>query len=241
MSIEAIPEQYRQPFDPLKGIDHERVALYTRGRLSSGEGVREGLQGAYSFNQRLSPALLERLIGYGKYLEPYDDNLDALDDTFQRVRAFSSGAAVALAAIANLAYELNIDQLKWREEWINLPDNLDAPLSITVNRKATPDDCYKIGSALMDIGNANVRNLEMPYQTLIEDIDQAYPRDGVVSNALKASFGYVFGTGRRIVENMAYEQAIEETVRGEIPDTDRPDGLSALDREYEELVAPEVD
>lgn len=243
MSIETIPEQYGKPFNPLGTVDHERVALYTRGRLMSERGALAEMQRVYNVNLRLNQDLIDRLMSYGSYLEPCDDDLNIIDDTHGRLRAFCSGTAMALAATANLAYELDVNQLEWRERWADLPKGLDAPLSISINQDTTPDDCFRVGAAIMEIGSTNVRGLETPYRTLIEDIDEACARDGLLSNTVSASFGYVYGTGRRIVEDMACERAIEEVVAEEIPDVhlDLAGGSHVLDQKYEEFLAQEKD
>lgn len=240
MSIEVIPEAYRQPFDPLADVDHDAVMLYTLGRLTTGRGVREELQSIYNVNGHHNPELLGRLIGYGKFLEPFDDELTAIDETYPRIRVFNAGAALALATATSLAYELDVNQQAWRRHWASLPDSADAPLSITINKDSTADDCYKIGAAIMQIGQRNLAQLEPPYQTLVSEIDDVYVSGGEFSNILHASYGYVYGVARHVIHDVAYPQAVEAAVAQALPDKNEHGSHTSLDIEYEALIESEL-
>jgi len=240
MSIESIPDAYKEPFDPFSAVDHALVATYTKARLMRGESVRAELQRAYNFNRYISPALIGRLMNYGKFLEPVDDNLDVIDDEFGRVRAFYSGTALALVATANLAFELEVDQLEWRERWVGLPEGIEAPSSIKVHNDMSADDCFRIGSALMETGHRNLRQFETPYQELIEELNATRQIDGSLVNTLQASFGYTLGIGRRVVRDIVYERTIEEVIDSVMPDATSPGVPDALDEEYEALVRAEM-
>jgi hypothetical protein len=240
MSIEVIPEAYRQPFDPLADVDHDAVMQYTLGRLTTGRGVREELQSVYNVNGHHSPELVGRLINYGKFLEPFDDDLIAIDEDYPRIRVFNAGAALALATATSLAYELDVSQPAWRRHWVNLPDGVDAPMSITLNKDSTPDDCYKVGAALMQIGQRNLAQFEPPYQSLVREIDDEYVSGGEFSNILHASYGYVYGVARRVIHDVAYPQAVEAEVARALPDKNEPGMQTSLDKEYAALIESEA-
>lgn len=239
MSIEVIPDAYRQPFNPLADVDHDAVRLYTLGRLTTGRGFREELQRVYTTNEHHSPDLVSRLINYGKFLEPFDDELCLIDETYPRIRAFNAGAALALATAASLAYELDVDQFAWRRHWAALPSSVDAPLNITLSRESTPDDCYRIGAALIQLGQRNLAQLEPPYQSLAKEIDDKHV-GGEYGNVVQASYGYVYGVARHVLHDVAYPQAVEAELVRSLPDIDEPGSHTSLDIEYAALIRNEV-
>ena len=90
MSLEAIPKEFRQPFDPLQTVDHQRVAEYTLARLETNpRGVKAELRYLFDYNRTVRPELIERLINIAKYLEPVDDDLMVIDETLTREPALA--------------------------------------------------------------------------------------------------------------------------------------------------------
>lgn len=239
MSIEVIPEPYREPFDPLGDVDHELVSLYTQARILSGRGVRKELQQVFSTNSHHSPALIRRLVNYGRFLEPYDDDFNPIDESYMRTRVFNAGVALALATTANMAFELDVDQFEWREQWINLPDNIDAPINISIDKTSTPDDCYKIGAAIITIGQRNLTHLEEPYRNMMTELEKNYEAAAAFSNIFQASYGYVFGVGRNVLRRMIYPEAIEAEVLRVFPDADQLSVEGVLNEEYKMLLQAE--
>jgi hypothetical protein len=240
MSIEVIPEPFRQPFDPLGNVDHDLVRLYTQGRIMSGRGVRNELQRVFSTNRFHSRELIERLINYGKFLEPYDDELEAMDETYMRTRVFNAGVALALATTANMAFELDIDQFEWRRHWIKLPADVDAPMKITIDKTSSSEDCYKIGAAIISIGQRNLSELEDPYVQMLSELEGEYETAGAFNNIFQSSYGYVFGVGRNVLREVIYPEAIESEVLSAMPDVFEPATSGPLDDEYKTLLAAEL-
>lgn len=239
MSIEVIPEAYRQPFDPLAHVDHDRACLYTYGRLTSGRGITEELQSVYSINCYRSPELTSRLLEYGRFLEPYDADFEPEDATLMRTRVFGSGMALALAAATNMAFEAEVDQSAWRKKWTELPESADAPIPIKIDASTTPSDLYRIGDAIMDIGHRNLATIEDPYSKLAHDINDIYASMSEYSNIFLASYGYVFARARRIIAETAEPASIEAAVASSIPFINDPGAVHPIDQEYRELIARE--
>lgn len=239
MSIEVIPQPYDLPFDPLAGVDHDRACLYTYGRLTSGRGVREELQSVYTANRLHSPELINRLLQHGKFLESYDADFEAEDQEYMRTRVFGAGTALALAAAANMAFEAEVDQFAWRKRWIDLPSSADAPVDIKIDASSSRDDFYRIGSAIMEIGHRNLTTIEEPYRRLVEDIDDIYASASEFSNIFKASYGYVFGSARRVISETAKPLVVDRIVANSIPFINDPGADHPIDQEYKELIERE--
>lgn len=180
---------------------------------------------------------MDRLLNYGRFLEPFNDELQAEDEYYGRTRTFFAGTAVALASTANLAYELNVDQSKWRSEWAQLPTGIDAPISVMPGSLSTPDDCFRIGAALINVGSRNLAAIEPTYREMIDTLESEYSADGMHGNIFRASYGYVFGIGRRVIRDMIYQEAIETTVLELIPDAAEPTSSGLLDEDLKRLLA----
>ena len=242
MSLEAIPKEFRQPFDPLQTVDHQRVAEYTLARLETNpRGVKAELRYLFDYNRTVRPELIERLINIAKYLEPVDDDLMVLDETLTRSRQFSAGSTLALASVANLAYELEVPQLEWRSAWADLPEGIEAPLRITISQQHASQDCYRLGAALMDQGSRNLADLEMPYGAMLRRIEDAHSGEVFVDNVFRASFGFVMGVGRHVLRDIVYDDFVEDEVFRLLPDYEDHALPGALDQEYARLLEEETD
>lgn len=210
--MEAIPKGFDRPYDPLSAIDHQKVAMYTAARLHSGKGIAKEMQRAYDFNRHFRPELLERLINRGKFIEPVSEDLHILDEELIRMRVFNAGCALALIALDNFADEADVDRGQWRDVWIALPEGADAPAPVPEGRPMTDDDCYRVGAAIIALGQRRLSELEQPYQDMVATVADERPERSLHENVFHASFGYAFGVGRSVISGIVFNREVDKEV-----------------------------
>ncbi len=214
---ELIPDGYEQPFDPLGHADEALACSYMLGRLGSHDSINHGIRALYRLNMLNHPDLIERLLNIGKFLEPYDDDMDMTDPHIRRAATFSSGAALALGMVDILSIEARGKRRDlWREAWIDAPQMHDFPAELS-REVETPHEAKQVGDALMDLGNIAYENMDDVYKQMIETIEDNYP--GIVehSNIFRASFAYVFQVGRQILAEVTLAEQLDEIVENAMP------------------------
>ena len=214
MSIESVPSRYKEPYDSLDQVyrDYETIALYTAGRVFSGDGVSKELESIYRHNRVLAPNLIDRLLQRGVYLEPVDDEICVIDQEHIKTRIFAMAASLALQVADNFARENSIDQQKWREFWANLPDRADAICEIQSGKKLTSEDCHAVGEALLGRGQRYISQMDNSYAELVSRVINEYPEISEDANVFRGSFGYVMGNAERIINTLISERRIDEDV-----------------------------
>jgi hypothetical protein len=205
-SIEKIPQEFEDEFNPRSEIDHELIALYTGGRILGAKGPRKELQRVYDFFRHTHPKLIEWIVNNGKFVEPYDDELKPIDGEYIKLKAFSIGSALALQALTIMAYEADISQNVWKEVWANMPA---LPMDQDVEIR-TPEECHKLGATILEHGGKWLASAPGVYTDLVEDVASKYPQVVPHMNIFRSGFGYTFATGNEIVGNLITDKAIEE-------------------------------
>lgn len=204
-SIEKIPKEFEDEFNPRSEIDHELIALYTSGRILGGRGPRHELRRVYNFFRHTHPKLIEWIVNNGKFVEPYDDTLKPIDEELIRLKTFSIGSTLALQALTVMAYEADIGQNVWKEVWANMPA---LPMDQDVEIR-TPDECRKLGATILEHGSKWLASAPDIYKSLVDDVASEYPEVVPHMNILQSGFGYTFATGNEVVGNLIADKAIE--------------------------------
>ena len=220
MSIEVIPKDFREPYDPFSEVDHGLVRDYTRYRLLGSGDIVANLQSRYDMNANRFPDFLRRLIERGKFLEPVNDELEFIDKEMTNMRVFNAGVALACTALDSLAYEMSVDGREWRQRWTDLPVESDFPRIEGSGETLSPEDCLKIGDRLIANGQQAYESLEPPYQELFQEAGEAYPGALTNEQVLRSSYGYVLRFGEKVICSFSLESRLDSAVEEVISKAD---------------------
>jgi predicted amidohydrolase YtcJ len=92
----------------------------------------------------------------------------------------------------------------------------------------------------MQLGQRNLAQLEPPYRALVSEVGETYVDAGEYSDVVQASYGYVYGVARHVINDVAYPQAVEAEVARVLPDKNEPGTRTSLDKEYRALIEQET-
>lgn len=229
MSIEVIPRDFREPFDPFADVDHESVGQYAKHRIFGGDGIALNLQAEYEVMVRRHPRFLRRLIERGKFHEDVNSDLEYIDEEMTTLKVFNTGAALACTALDCLAYETGVGADDWRNLWTMMPASSDF-VAIDDEGELTSDDCRGIGDYLNARGQLAYEQLETPYKALLEEAYARYPALTVNPEVFCSAYGYVARFGQKVIYSFTLEARIDAAVKEMMEGAD-------VDREIIHLVS----